>query len=201
MRIALLLSIIIASPCRLSSGIVVMLFYNCMIFVGCAANYAVCRLKLFKLLVPLMIYCTVFFTVLYKQLTAMFSPVLALSTGFALYVAGFCAYQSGRYFLRAEESFTELAVKKLTESLKFSGFVLVIFLVREAFGIGAISFPAPQGLFPLGILEIRLPRFEIFHSFVFIASIPGAIIVTTIIMTLYAKFYIGTQKEEKKQHD
>ena len=173
-----------------------MLFYNCMIFVGCAANYAVCRLKLFKLLVPLMIYCTVFFTVLYKQLTAMFSPVLALSTGFALYVAGFCAYQSGRYFLRTEESFAESTGKKLIESLKFSATALVIFLFREAFGIGAISFPTPQGIF-----EIRLPRFEIIHSFVFIASIPGAIIITIIIMTLCVKFYDSVQKEEKKQND
>jgi hypothetical protein len=181
---ALLLSIVIASPCRLSSGIVLMLFFNCMIAIGCAANYAVCRLKLFKLLVPLMIYSTVFFTVLFKQFTIMLSPALALSTGFALYVTGFCAYESGQYFLIPLESFAITVSKKLKESLKFSALALAVFLFREAFGLSAVSFPAPQGVVPLGMIEIRLPRFELFDSLVFIASIPGAVIVTTIAITL-----------------
>jgi hypothetical protein len=182
-RFALLLAIAVPSPCRFSSGIVLMLFFNCCVFFGVALNRFVLRVRLGNFLAPFSIYGTVFFAVFFRQLLAVFSPSVALSTGFSLYVAAFCAWTAGRYGRPLTVPFVAAAAGGLKDSLKFSALALALFFVREVLGAGTISFPAPESLFAGGIIEIRLPRVALFRSFVFFASVPGAVVLSVAAMT------------------
>jgi hypothetical protein len=64
--------------------------------------------------------------------------------------------------------------------------VLGIFFIREFLGAGAVSFPAPQHFFPSGMAVLELPPLRFLHGAVFLASIPGTVILTAIAMTVYS---------------
>jgi len=159
-----------------------MLLFNAVICAGTAAARAAVKFRLRRLLTPLMIYCTAAITVAYRQLLILFSAPLALTSGFSLYVTAFCAYQTGG-FTRTGAPLRERLAEKMKESALFSAAALALFLFRELFGAASLSLPAPPALSPSGIaaLEIPLPRF--LHSLAFIASIPGAVLTSALLMT------------------
>jgi hypothetical protein len=162
------------------------LLFNAVILIGTACNYAALKLKMDRLMVPLMIYMTVTATVAYKQFLILFSPVTALSTGFSLFITAFCAYEIGAFIQKEMFVFKERLTAKMKESAVFSAMALAVFFIREFFGAGVISFPAPQRFFPKGLAEIELPVPAVLHSAVFLASIPGTVIVVAIMMTVFS---------------
>jgi hypothetical protein len=188
---AALLAIVVSSPCRFASGIVLFIFFNLTVLFGSINNYLALRLKLNHLIIPLLVYFCIFFSVFYKMLLVLYSPVVALSTGFSLYITAFCAYETAQFTQKSFTSFKIWLKSKLQESLKFSLCFLVVFFLRELFGAGVISLPAPQYFFSSGLIELQFPQFEFLYASIFFASIPGIVILTALFMTI---FLIHTKK-------
>jgi hypothetical protein len=67
----------------------------------------------------------------------------------------------------------------MRRSLIVSISVLVFFLFREIIGYGSISFPAPSGM-----IELVFPFSGIFASSILWTTIPGAVILSAIALSL-----------------
>jgi hypothetical protein len=142
-------------------------------------------LKLEKLYQILMVFFLLFVAILFQQILILFSAVLALILGLALFVTVFCAYEISNFAsFPTEAAQTNGGIRLLlTANMKRSLIVTVsvfaFFLVREIIGYGAISLPSPSGM-----VELVLPFSLTFASSILWTTIPGAVILSAIALSL-----------------
>ncbi len=126
---------------------------------------------LLSVLVAAMLLCE---SIIFKQLLALYSPLMALTLSFAIYlpaVSSFiisCLHPADAGLDRLGE-----VRENMRLSLSFSTVALVFFLIRDVFGYGTITLPGRKGLVCLTLLSQR----ESVHVGVFLASIPGAVLL------------------------
>ena len=175
-------ALVIPFPGRLAYGILLVILLNVQMLSISFFRRLVELLHLDDLLSVLTAAMLLCESIIFKQLLALYSPLMALTLSFAIYLPAVSSFVISR--LRPADSGVDSRgeVKdKLGQSLTFSALALVFFLVRDVLGYGTLTLPGRKGLLCLNILS----QSENAHTGVFLASIPGAILLVTISFILF----------------
>lgn len=132
-----------------------------------------------EFIVPVSLVFLSVFTVLYKQLVTIYSPIIAFTLDFSIYLASLSSLMLGFIFSETEDTMSFLG-KNLKHALLFSLFALFFYLLRDYFGYGTITLPARDGL---RIYNLPYVHF-LDHSF-FWSSIPFALLFLALLLALF----------------
>lgn len=171
--IAASFALLVSAPGRLAYGLVLIVEMNLLVLASASFAAFVRRFEFGNLRKVVMLSFVIFATVLFRQILILFSPVIALTLGFVIFLPPVSVFLFGNVF--AER--TPYPSDALRQSLVFSAFALVFFFLRELLGFGTISFPMPNG--------IGEARFFDSHSTAFcslFASVPGALLLVVLCM-------------------
>ena len=173
--IAASIAVLVSAPGRLAYGLPLAVEMVLLSASAAAFNSFAKKLNLGALQEILSLCFIIFMAALYKQLLTLFSPVIALALGFAIYIPAASAFLLGGIFSSPAPS--PLANARV--SAKFSAFAILFFLLRDVLGYGTISFPAPGR-----IVEIFLFNAYDTAFLSFFATIPGALLMLVFCMSI-----------------
>ena len=97
--------------------------------------------------------------------------------GFIIYMPAIAVLMLGRFFDNRGMQLKMALSGNMRESGFFSIYAFVFFLLRDIVGYGTISFPIPSGIF-----KLELPTLSYFSPFTFWASIPGALVLSGLLL-------------------
>lgn len=171
-------AIVIVCPGRLVCGVVIALELCILMLFGLLFRALLSKFNLENMMQSSMLVFIVFLTILYKQLLILLMPELALQLSFVLYLPSISTFTT--VFLMEKEipSIKELLKKDLVSAGMFAFYVMAVSFVRDIFGYGTISLPAYGRQF-----ELVLFNPERISSLSFLATIPGALILTALFLS------------------
>lgn len=171
-------AIVIVCPGRLVCGVVIALELCILMLFGLLFRALLSKFNLGNMMQSSMLVFIVFLTILYKQLLILLMPELALQLSFVLYLPSISTFTT--VFLMEKEipSIKELLKKDLVSAGMFAFYVMAVSFVRDIFGYGTISLPAYGRQF-----ELVLFNPERISSLSFLATIPGALILTALFLS------------------
>lgn len=172
------LSMLVPFPGRFAYGIVLVIaMYASMIFMTLFQNL-IYKFSLESLLSALTAVFLITESVFFKQLLIMYSPVMALTLGFVIYIPAVASF----FVMRLYRPNVSSIVADLSQNIRYCGgfslFSLCIFLFRDIFGYGTISFPSRTGIVQLVIFSSA----EKVHAGSFWASMPGAVLLCGLVL-------------------
>ncbi len=127
-------------------------------------------------------------SIIFKQLLALYSPLMALTLSFVIYLPAVSSFViSHLHPVDSSLDKWDEVRGNIRQSLSFSGLALVFFLVRDVLGYGTLTLPGRRGLLCMNILS----QSESVHTGVFFASIPGAILL------VFISFFLTWQLRRK----
>lgn len=171
--IAASFALLVSAPGRLAYGLVLIVEMNLLVLASASFAAFVRRFEFGNLRKVVMLLFVIFATVLFRQILILFSPVIALTLGFVIFLPPVSVFLFGNVF--AEN--TPIPSDALRQSLVFSAFALVFFFLRELLGFGTISFPMPNGIGEARFFDARSTAFcSLF------ASVPGALLLVVLCM-------------------
>lgn len=171
--IAASFALLVSAPGRLAYGLVLIVEMNLLVLASASFAAFVRRFEFGNLRKVVMLSFVIFATVLFRQILILFSPVIALTLGFVIFLPPVSVFLFGNVF--AEK--TPYPSDALRQSLVFSAFALVFFFLRELLGFGTISFPMPNGIGEARFFDSRSTAFcSLF------ASVPGALLLVVLCM-------------------
>lgn len=171
--IAASFALLVSAPGRLAYGLVLIVEMNILAISATYFSVFVKKLELGNLQNVLTLAFIVFVTILYKQLIILFSPVIALNLGFVLFLPAISVYLFGNVFSESAPQTSSV----FSQSLVFSAFAFVFFLLRDVVGYGTISFPIRNGIAQVHLFDSYSTAFCSFF-----ASIPGALLLMVFFM-------------------
>ena len=174
------LALLVPVPGRLSYGLVLILEMNLLMLTGTLFCRFIHYLHFDALQDMLVAVFLIFMSVLFKQFIILYSPLVALTLGFQIYLPAVSSFILGNLYEAQMSSLLEDVKKNMLRSGEFSLFAFIMFLFRDLFGYGSISLPYPKGVLEL----IFIKDFK--YSFIgaFWASIPGALMFTALVVIL-----------------
>ncbi|MCR4735801.1 MAG: hypothetical protein K5829_12450 [Treponema sp.] len=179
--IALSLAMLIPSPGRFVYGIVLVLEMNIIVFLNCFFRLALKELKLEKIKYFLTFTFVISITILYRQVFIILQPEIVLTLGYIMYLCPLSAFVIGYLFSTEEKRLLDNIKVSMFNLLLYSIYALFFFLVRDLFGFGTITFFGPNHR----IFELVLFDFDKVRIMTVFASIPGALIITSLVLFLY----------------
>ena len=132
----------------------------------------------------------VFMTILFKQVLILFSPVIALTLSFCLYIPALSVFLLASVF----QGQANADGASFEPALLFSAFALLFFLLRDVLGYGTISLPVSNGI----------KESYLFNSYdtaflSFFATIPGSLLVLVLCMSFLLTAQIKMNAIEKAE--
>lgn len=182
--LALTVAILIPVPGRFAYGIIMLLLFNSLIFFGSFFSYTIYYMKLESMKTPLLIIFLLCLSMLIKAILNFFSPILALSLGYVIYLPAASTALLSYFFERSYDDLGNNININMIETLYFSIFSLAIFLFRDIVGYGTITFPSKNGFFVLNTFFTKTD----FSAASFVATIPGAFIIISLLFALIVFF-------------
>lgn len=171
--IAASFALLVSASGRLAYGLVLIVEMNLLVLASASFAAFVRRFEFGNLRKVVMLSFVIFATVLFRQILILFSPVIALTLGFVIFLPPVSVFLFGNVF--AER--TPYPSDALRQSLVFSAFALVFFFLRDLLGFGTISFPMPNGIGEARFFDSRSTAFcSLF------ASVPGALLLVVLCM-------------------
>lgn len=171
--IAASFALLVPSPGRFAYGLVLIVEMNALVLASAAFSIFVNRFELGNLHNVITLSFVVFSTVLFRQILILFSPVIALTLGFVIFLPPVSVFLFGSVFAESLAS----PFDALRQSLVFSAFALVFFFLRDLLGFGTISVPVPNGIGEARFFDSRSTAFcSLF------ASVPGALLLVVLCM-------------------
>lgn len=178
---AVALTILVPVAGRFGYGIVLLLALNLFMIIGTLFRKLMGKLHLESLQPVLIAVLLISCAIMYKQLLILYSPVLALVLGFSIYLTAISSFMIGSLYEKSTRPLKDDLVANLKESGQFSLYGLLFFLFRDIFGYGTLSLPVRSGLYTLNIKFTE----NLFSMGVLWASIPGALLLTAILLILF----------------
>ena len=175
------LALLVPAPGRFAYGIILILAMNISMLTATLFQRLVSSLSLENLSSVLTAMLLVGEGVLYKQFLILYSPVMALTLGLVIYLPPVSSFFISRFYRKSGETLGKELLGNMKYTAQFSLFAGIMFLLRDIIGYGTISLPSRKGIFQLEVLPERFGRM---HAGVFFASIPGAIILCTLALTV-----------------
>ena len=172
------LAMIVPSPGRFVYGLVLILLLNFLMLIGTFANSIVKKFKLGELQSTVIFTFLICGTIFFRQLMIMLNPEIVLTLGFVMYLTPVSFFVIGYLFNNDEEPFNKRVKFSFTHSLTFSFYALFIFLLRDIFGYGTLTY------FGSGFQIVEKIIFppEYLSIFSVFASIPGVLILSSVIL-------------------
>lgn len=177
MYIAVSLVMLVPVPGRLYYGVPVIMVLNLLMVLTTLFSKFMDFFKFYVLKPICILLVLVGITIFARQLLILYSPMTALTMGFIIYMPAVAVLMLGRFFDNRGMQLKMALVGNMRESGFFSIYAFVFFLLRDIVGYGTISFPIPSGIF-----KLELPTLSYFSPFTFWASIPGALVLSGLLL-------------------
>ncbi|MCR5762923.1 MAG: hypothetical protein K6G00_06010 [Treponema sp.] len=172
------LAMLVPFPGRLAYGIILIVFMYASMFFMTLFQNLIYKLSLESLLSVLTAVFLISESIFFKQLVVMYSPLMALTIGFVIYIPAVSSFFIMRLYRPNKPSVYADLAQNIRYCGGFSFFSICIFLFRDLFGYGTITLPSRTGIAQL----------VIFHSSekvslgTFWASTPGAVLLCGFIL-------------------
>ena len=198
MYIASFLALTIPTTGRFIFGFTLVLELFILEIAGVLLNSLVTKLKLNEIRTYFVMFFMIAITILYRQILVITYTEVALVLGFLIYFPPVTIFLTYTLFTDIEEPLALRLKNNLTSTLVFSLFILVFFIFRDIAGYGTFTFFGSSHR----IYEKVLLNPDKVGIFTFFASIPGALVLTSLTIYLFLflrnKYRIILSKGEKK---
>jgi len=186
--IAASFALLIAAPGRLAYGLPLIVELNILMAATRAFYSFVKKFDMGGVTDILAVSFIVFLTAAFKQLLILFSPVIALTLSFCIYIPVLSVFLLASVF-QAQGGGEKNGFES---TFWFSVFALVFFLLRDILGYGTLSLPVPNGI----------KESYLFNSYdtaflSFFATIPGALLVLLLCMSFLLTVQLKMNTIEK----
>ena len=181
MYIASFLMITIPTTGRFVYGLTLMLELLILEILGILINSLVTKLKFNEIRTYFVMFFMIAITILYRQILVLTYTEIALTLGFMLYLPPVSVYLTHTLFTDYEEPLAVRLKTNLVITVLFSLMILGFFLFRDVAGYGTFTFFGRNHR----IYEKILFNPERLGIFTFFASIPGALVLTGLIIYLF----------------
>lgn len=168
--LSILLMLLIAVPGRFAYGLCILAILFLMVLTGSLFKKLIYKLGIQELQVVLISIFLVAMTILLKQLLILFCPIMALTMGYAIFMPALSAFLLNNLYQDKRISSAEIN-NATRQALFFSGWMLLVFLLRDIVGFGTITFPGYQDLAVIHIIK-SVPNGV--SAGTALASIPGS---------------------------
>ena len=148
---------------------------------GLLLNLLVTKLKLNEIRSYFVMMYITAITIFFRQFLIMTYTEIALTLGFVLFLPPVSVFLTHTIFSDFEGSFSERFKNIILNTLGFSFFILIFFLLRDVAGYGTFTFFGSNHR----IYEKILFNPERVGIFTFFASIPGALVLTSLVIYLF----------------
>ena len=198
MYIASFLALTIAPTGRFVFGLTLVLELFLLEVLGILINSLVTKLKFEEIRTYFVMFFMIAITLLFRQILVLTYTEVALILGFYLYFPTVSVFLTHTLFSDQEEPLTVRLKTNLLSTLVFSIIILSFYLFRDIAGYGTFTFFGKNHR----IFEKVLFNPDNVGIFTFFATIPGALVLTGIIIYVFLyirnKFRIISSKGEKK---
>ena len=198
MYIASFLALTIAPTGRFVFGLTLVLELFLLEVLGILINSLVTKLKFEEIRTYFVMFFMIAITLLFRQILVLTYTEVALILGFYLYFPTVSVFLTHTLFSDQEEPLAVRLKTNLLSTLVFSIIILSFYLFRDIAGYGTFTFFGKNHR----IFEKVLFNPNNVGIFTFFATIPGALVLTGIIIYLFLyirnKFRIISSKGEKK---
>lgn len=173
------ISILLPATGRFAIGIIICVAMLFITFFGTIFNRITRNLvskdsAIFYQFVISILLCTIF-----NQLLTLFSPVLSIYMGFTIYLVAFSSMIIGFFASDNQKDFSDVLTHNIINTLKFCLLTLFFFFLRDYIGYSTFTLPSP-----FGFIEYKLPSFHQYYKSFFWGSIPCAIVLLALSLTL-----------------
>lgn len=198
MYIASFLTLTIPTTGRFVYGFTLILELLLLEVLGILLNSLVSKLKLNEIRTFFVMFFMISITILFRQILVLTYTEVALTLGFLLYFPTVSVFLTHTIFTDFEEPLPVRLKKNLLRTLFFSVLIFVFFLFRDIAGYGTITFFGKNHQ----IYEKILLNPDKVGIFTFFASIPGALVLTGILiyffLFIHNKMRIISSRGEKR---
>lgn len=198
MYIASFLALTIAPTGRFVFGLTLILELFLLEVLGVLINSLVTKLKFEQIRTYFVMFFMIAITLLFRQILVLTYTEVALILGFYLYFPTVSVFLTHTLFSDYEEPLSTRLKTNLLSTLVFSVIILSFYLFRDIAGYGTFTFFGKNHR----IFEKILFNPNNVGIFTFFATIPGALVLTGIIIYVFLyirnKFRILSSKGEKK---
>ncbi|SEP86587.1 hypothetical protein SAMN04487977_101652 [Treponema bryantii] len=198
MYIASFLTLTIPTTGRFVYGFTLILELLLLEVLGILLNSLVSKLKLNEIRTFFVMFFMISITILFRQILVLTYTEIALTLGFLLYFPTVSVFLTHTIFTDFEEPLPVRLKKNLLSTLFFSVLIFVFFLFRDIAGYGTITFFGKNHQ----IYEKILLNPDKVGIFTFFASIPGALVLTGILiyffLFIHNKMRIISSRGEKR---
>ncbi|MBQ7905407.1 MAG: hypothetical protein IJ361_06595 [Spirochaetaceae bacterium] len=173
------ISILLPATGRFAIGIIICVAMLFITFFGTIFNRIIRNLvskdsAIFYQFAISILLCTIF-----NQLLTLFSPVLSIYMGFTIYLVAFSSMIIGFFASDNQKDFSDVLTHNIINTLKFCLLTLFFFFLRDYIGYSTFTLPSP-----FGFIEYKLPSFHQYYKSFFWGSIPCAIVLLALSLTL-----------------
>lgn len=196
--IATILTVLVPTPGRFVYGAALVIELNFIMLIGTLINSLVKKIKLEELNTLIILTTIISTTILYRQILILICPEVMLTLGFMIYLIPISVFSFGYLFSNQNEPLAARLKLNMIHILTFSVYVLLYFLLRDLAGYGTFTFfgKAHQ------IYEKVLISPDNLGFFSILASVPGALILSSILLFIHIfvrnRFEMMGKAEESK---
>lgn len=178
--VAATLAFLVPAPGRFCYGIILIIALNFFMLMGTLFRSLIKLLKVDDFLPVLTGIFLIFLAVFFRQLLILYSPVNALVLNLSVFMTAISSFLIG--YLNAQETkpLKEELSDNMKESGKFSIHAALFFLIRDILSFGTITLPVYSGLKKITLFTMD----KNFSAGVFLASVPGAICLSAIMLVI-----------------
>lgn len=179
--IATILTFLVPAPGRFVYGVTLVLELNILMLFGTLINSLIKKLKLEEIGTVITLITIISTTILYRQLMILICPELMLALGYMIYLLPISVFTFGYLFSNKEAGLKERLRHNMIHILTFSVYALLYFLLRDLAGYGTFTFFGPNKQ----IFEKVIISPDTLGFFSLIASIPGALILSSVLLFIH----------------
>lgn len=180
---SIICSMFIIAPGRFACGIVLVLELLFLMLFGVLFKHLVQKVKIQELRTAVILFSLIFIAMLFRQLVVLTMPLMALQMGFVFFLPAVSTYLSSFLFSDSNLSLKCELRKNMYHVMKSGVYGIFVSLIRDFFGYGTITFIGINGM----VEKVIFPD-DYITIFSFVASIPGAFMLSAIILIFYILF-------------
>lgn len=175
------LALLIITPGRFVYGIIVMLELFLLVMTGTLTLSLIKKIKMEEITSLILMTVLISFTILYRQILVITFTEIALTLTYVLYFPTLSVFLLNNLILHQDKTLRVRIVKNLRSSITFTVLGLLFFLFRDIAGYGTITFFGKNH----NIYEKLIFKSDGSGVFAFVASIPGALILSGISIFIF----------------
>ena len=179
--LAAFLVLFLPSPGRFVYGFTLMIELFFLTTLGTLVLILIKKLKLVELKTVLLLFSLIVITVIFRQIFILLYPEVVLTLGFIIYLPAISTFLICFLSERQDFETKQLIIENVIRAVIFFVFGTLFFLFRDVVGYGTITFFGKHHQ----IVEKVIFNSEQIGIFSFLASVPGALLLSALITFLH----------------